>query len=301
MSTRLPPLADRTGRVAFQGALGANSHNACQQTLPQMDLLPCEDFERAFEALAAGDADLAVIPIENSSAGRVADMHRLLPDSAAHIIGEHFMPVHHALAVRPGVAKAQIREVLSHEQALSQCRAYLGSHGLRAVKFSDTAAAAKWLAEAGADHQAVICPALAARIYGLPILDQPINDRPNNTTRFLILSQTPETPPLDGSTLTSLLFRTKSEPASLFKALSSFATLGMNITKLESYMVGDRFDVAQFYIDVVTHGDSAAFQIALRDLRYFCVEDGVRLMGTYPAAAYRRLDARAQPGSNPPA
>ncbi len=301
MPTRLPPLADRMGRVAFQGALGSNSHNACQQTLPRMDPLPCEDFERAFEALTAGNADLAVIPIENSSAGRVADMHRLLPESAAHIVGEHFMPVHHALAVRPGVMKAQIREVLSHEQALSQCRAYLSARGLRAVRFSDTAAAAKWLADAGADHQAVICPALAARIYGLHILDQPINDRPNNTTRFLILSKTSETPPREGATMTSLLFRTKSEPASLFKALSSFATLGINITKLESYLVGERFDVAQFYIDVVTHRDSPAFQIALRDLRYFCVDDGVRLMGTYPAAAYRQLNARAPQGSSSPA
>ena len=161
------------------------------------------------------------------------------------------------------------------------------ARGLAAKRFSDTAAAAKWVAEEGKDHQAAICPALAADIYPLETLDTHINDRAANTTRFLILSNRPETPPLEGATVTSLLFRTRSEPASLYKALTGFATLGINITKLESYHVGDRFDVAQFYIDVLAHRDSADFAIALRDLEYYCVPGGVRVMGTYPAAAYR--------------
>ena len=280
-------LAKRTGTVSFQGALGANSHVACSQRLPGMKLLPCEDFDRAFEALIGGAADLAMIPIENSSAGRVADMHRLLPDSGVHIIGEHFLPIRHTLVGRKGVKLDQIREALSHEQALSQCHSYLKTKGIQAVRFSDTAAAAKWLAQEGADHQAAICPAMAADIYDLDILDEGINDRAANTTRFLILSREEETPSKATPAVTSLLFRTRSEPASLFKALTSFATLGINITKLESYMVGDRFDVAQFYIDVLAHKDSEAFGIALRDLTYFCVESGVRVMGCYPADGYR--------------
>ena len=267
--------------------MGANSHLACIQRLPAMDLLPCEDFDRAFEVLVGGLADLAMIPIENSSAGRVADMHRLLPDSGLHVIGEHFLPIRHTLVGRKGAIIDQIREALSHEQALSQCRGYLKSRGIQAVGFSDTAAAAKWLAQEGADHQAAICPALAADIHDLDILQEGINDRSTNTTRFLILSREEETPEPDAPAVTSLLFRTRSEPASLFKALTSFATLGINLTKLESYMIGDRFDVAQFYIDVLAHKDSDAFAIALRDLTYFCVEGGVRVMGCYPADPYR--------------
>ncbi|MGB0785927.1 MAG: prephenate dehydratase domain-containing protein [Alphaproteobacteria bacterium] len=279
--------SDRTGRVAFQGALGANSHNACQQTVPNMELFPCIDFDRAFEALTTKQVDLAVIPIENSSAGRVADMHRLLPDSGVNIVGEHFLPIHHTLVARPGSIKSKLTEALSHEQALSQCRAYLEHNKLTPVKFSDTAAAARWIAEEGEDHQAAICPALAAEIYNLQVIDSQINDRAANTTRFLILANESETPAQNIPTVTSMLIRTKSEPASLYKALTSFATLGINITKLESYHVGDRFDVAQFYIDVMVHRDSPEFAIAQRDLEYFCVEGGVRVMGTYPAAAYR--------------
>ena len=282
-------LTQRTGRVAFQGALGANSHVACTHIVPKMDLLACEDFDRAFNALIKGEGDLAVIPIENSSAGRVADIHRLLPDSGLYIIGEHFLPIHHALVGQTDTVFEDIREALSHEQALSQCRNYLKSNHIQAVKFSDTAAAAKWLAEKGQPHQAAICPALAAEIYGLKILQANISDQASNTTRFLILSRDEETPPMSGPTLTSLLFRTKSEPASLFKALTSFATLGINMTKLESYMIGDRFDVAQFYIDVLAHKDSQAFAIALRDLQYFCGDENVRVMGTYDAHAFRGL------------
>ena len=282
-------LQNRTGRVAFQGALGANSHQACQQTVPKMELLPCEDFDRAFEAVIGAEADLAVIPIENSSAGRVADMHRLLPDSGLHIIGEHFLPIVHTLVGLPGAELGEITQAFSHEQALSQCRTYLSDKSISPQKFSDTAAAAKWLATQGAPNQAAICPEFAADIYGLKILDRAINDRSQNTTRFLILSREDLTPPSDSPTLTSLLFRTRSEPASLYKALTSFATLNINITKLESYMVGDRFDVAQFYIDVVAHKDSEAFAIALRDLTYFCTDQGVRLMGCYPAHPYRGL------------
>ena len=279
----------RHGIAAFQGALGANSHQACRLTVPQMDVLPCADFERAIEAVVDGAADVAVIPIENSSAGRVADMHRLLPDSGLHIIAEHYQPIAHALVAQPGVDKAAIREVFSHEQALSQCRTYLRSHAMEPHKFSDTAAAAAWIASSGARHQAAICPAFAADIYGLNVLETPINDRAENTTRFFILSREAQAPAPDVPAITSLLFKTRSEPACLYKALTGFATLGINITKLESYLIGDRFDVAQFYIDVMAHSGSSEFEIALRDLRYFCVDDGVRLMGCYPAHAFRSL------------
>ena len=234
---------------------------------------------------------MAVIPIENSSAGRVADMHRLLPESGLHIIAEHYQPIRHALVAQKGVDKASIREVFSHEQALSQCRDYLRDNGMEPHKFSDTAAAAAWVAEHGAAHQAAICPAFAADIYGLDVLETPINDRAQNTTRFVVLSKTAETPAADVPSVTSLLFKTRSEPAALYKALTSFATLGINITKLKSYFIGDRFDVAQFYIDVMAHEGSEAFEIALRDLRYFCVEGGIRLMGTYPAHEFRLTSA----------
>ena len=281
--------SQEVGTVAFQGALGANSHKACKETVPNMDLLPCVDFDRAFESLISGEADLAVIPIENSSAGRVADIHRLLPDSGLHIVGEHFLPIPHCLVAPKGVKIADIRQVYSHEQALSQCRGYLNERGLEATKFGDTAAAAQWVARQGAGDRAAICPALAAEIYDLNILDHNINDRPGNTTRFLILARSPRTPPLGAMTITSLLFRTKSEPASLYKALTGFATLRINITKLESYLVGDRFNTAQFYIDVVAHRQSADFAIALKDLSYFCEPEGVRVMGSYLAHAYRKL------------
>jgi len=227
-----------------------------------------------------------MIPIENSSAGRVADIHHLLPHSGLHIVGEHFQKVEHQLLVVRGAGFEELEEVHSHVQALSQCRDFLREHGLKPVMHADTAGAAREVAERGDARHGAIASALAAEIYGLETLIANVHDQPHNTTRFVIMAREPiEVSPDEGPVITSLVFRVRSVPAALYKAMGGFATNGVNITKLESYMIDDRFTVAQFYADIEGHPEHRLVRLALEELGFFSRE--VRILGVYPAAPFR--------------
>lgn len=281
-------MAEAAGAIAFQGAHGAYSDMACRDLYPDRPTLPCESFEDTFAAVHSGEAELAMIPIENSSAGRVADIHHLLPDSGLHIIGEHFQQVEHQLLAIPGASLEGLTQVHSHVQALSQCRHLLRSRGLTPVVHPDTAGAAKEVAERGDPTQGAIASALAAQIYGLETLLPNVHDQPNNTTRFVIMAREPtDVSPDDGPVITSLIFRVRSVPAALYKAMGGFATNGVNITKLESYMVDDRFTVAQFYADIEGHPEQRLVRLALEELGFFSRE--VKILGVYPAAPFRGM------------
>ncbi|MBX6321703.1 MAG: prephenate dehydratase [Rhodospirillaceae bacterium] len=272
--------------VAFQGVPGAYSDLACRGALPRMTTLPCASFEDAFAAVRDGLAARAMIPIENSLAGRVADIHHLMPDSGLHIVGEHFQRVNHQLLAPRGATLEGLRTVESHIQALSQCRRLIRALGLKPVVRADTAGAAAEVAERGDPTVAAIASSLAAEIYGLDVLKSDIEDADHNTTRFIILSRTPERPAPDGAIITTLVFRVRSVPAALYKALGGFATNGVNITKLESYIVDGAFTVAQFYADIEGHPDQHPVALALEELRFFSTE--VKILGVYPASPFRR-------------
>jgi prephenate dehydratase len=273
--------------IAFQGAPGAYSDLACRTAYPATRSLPCLTFEEAFAAVGDGRADLAMIAIDNSLAGRVADVHHLMPDSGLHIVGEHFQPVvHHLLAVK-GASIAGLKSVHSHIHALPQCRRIIAELGLTPVVHADTAGAAADVAARGDPSEAAIASALAGEIYGLQSLRADVADRPNNTTRFVILSREPIDPdPAQGQVITSFVFRVRSVPAALYKALGGFATNGVNITKLESYIVDGSFTVAQFYADIDGHPDQRPVRLALEELGFFSRE--VRILGVYPASSFRR-------------
>jgi prephenate dehydratase len=279
-----PALPD--GPISFQGAAGANSDLACHAVFPDRPTLPCRAFEDALSVVTTGEAALAMIPIENSLAGRVADVHHLLPLSGLKIVGEHFQPVHHQLLALPGVALSEIRTVRSHVHAIGQCRNIIRRLGLTAEIAVDTAGAAAELAEKRDPSVAVIASNLAAEIYGLSILATDIEDEAHNTTRFVVLSRDALIPPHDGSlAVTTLLFRVRNVPASLYKALGGFATNGINMTKLESYMQGGSFSATEFFADVEAHPDERRLELALEELRFFSEE--VTLLGTYPGHPYR--------------
>jgi len=240
-----------------------------------------------FNAVSSGKADMAMVPVENSSAGRVADIHHMLPESGLPIVGEHFEPVNHCLLARDGVTLGQITEVHSHVQALAQCRNFIKSHQIEPVARADTAGSAAEVAENSAQHVAAIASKLAAEIYGLNVLKNNIEDNHDNTTRFCMVAREPlELSPTDSPLITTLVFRVRSVPASLYKALGGFATNGINITKLESYILDGSFSVAQFYADFEGHPDSASAKLALEELRFF--SDKVEILGTYPACPFRR-------------
>src|SRR5690625_756536 len=280
-------MAEAAEPIAFQGAHGAYSDMACRSLYPERPTLPCESFEDTFAAVHAGEAELAMIPIENSSAGRVADIHHLLPDSGLHIIGEHFQKVEHQLLALPGSSLEELAQVHSHVQALSQCRHFLRSRGLTPVVHADTAGAAREVAEQGDPRRGAIASVLAGEIYGLRTLLPNVHDQAHNTTRFVIMAREPQDiSPEDGPVITSLVFRVRSVPAALYKAMGGFATNGVNITKLESYMIDDRFTVAQFYADVEGHPEQRLVRLALEELGFFSRE--VRILGVYPAAPFRR-------------
>lgn len=272
--------------IAFQGVPGAYSDMACRAARPEMTTLPCASFEDTFAAVTSGQARYAMIPIENSSAGRVADIHHLLPGSGLHIIGEHFQKVEHQLLAPKGATMDSIRTVHSHVQALSQCREYARRHGLKPVVHADTAGAAKEVAELGDPSRAAVASALAGEIYGLQVLDANIQDIPHNTTRFIIMAQEPIDPPHDGTpVITTFVFRVRSVPAALYKALGGFATNGVNITKLESYIIDGSFTVAQFYADIEGHPENRMVRLALEELSFFSRE--VTILGVYPADSFR--------------
>ncbi len=279
-------MADPQNTVAFQGVPGAYSDLACRSALPRMATLPCPSFEDVFAAVREGQAARAMIPIENSLAGRVADIHHLMPESGLHIVGEHFQRVNHQLLAPRGATLEGLRTVESHVQALSQCRRLIRRLGLKPVVRADTAGAAAEVAERGDPSVAAIASALAAEIYGLDVLKADIEDAEHNTTRFVILSRTPERPAPGGAVITTLVFRVRSVPAALYKALGGFATNGINITKLESYIVDGAFTVAQFYADIEGHPDQRPVALALEELCFFSTE--VKVLGVYPASPFRR-------------
>ncbi|MFD2032073.1 prephenate dehydratase [Ancylobacter dichloromethanicus] len=272
--------------IVFQGEPGANSHIACRDVYPDHEAVPCATFEDAFAALQNGEADLGMIPIENSVAGRVADIHHLMPTSGLTIVGEFFLPLSHRLMVTKGASLATVKTVESHVMALGQCRNIIRKLGLKAVVGADTAGSARLVAEARDEARAAIASRLAAEIYGLDIIAENIEDEAHNTTRFVILAKDGEWAPANnGPTVTTFVFRVRNVPAALYKAMGGFATNGVNMTKLESYQLDGEFFATQFYADVDGHPDDPALKLALEELSFFSKE--VRILGVYPAHPYR--------------
>jgi len=280
-------MSDPALTIAFQGAPGAYSDLACRTAQPAMATLPCATFEEAFAAVREGRAALAMIPIDNSVAGRVADIHHLLPESGLHIVGEHFQQVVHHLLAPKGAAIKGLKTVHSHVHALPQCRRLISELGLKAVIHADTAGAAADVAQRNDRTESAIASELAGQIYGLVSLRADVADQKNNTTRFVIMRREPLDPdPAAGPIITSFVFRVRSVPAALYKALGGFATNGVNITKLESYIVDGGFTVAQFYADIDGHPDQRPVRLALEELSFFSRE--VRILGVYFASPFRR-------------
>jgi prephenate dehydratase len=277
-------------RIAFQGEPGANSDTACRNMFPGMEPLPCPTFEDAFNAVESGKAALAMIPIENTIAGRVADIHHLLPESPLHIIGEYFLPIRFQLMALKGVEMSEIKSVLSHIHALGQCRKILRKHRWKPVVAGDTAGAARMVADEGDRTKAALAPRLAAELYGLDILAENVEDQENNVTRFVVLSKKKDWA-AQGSrplVMTTFVFRVRNIPAALYKALGGFATNGVNMTKLESYQLGGNFYATQFYADIEGHPDDAPVKRALEELRFFSKD--MRIVGVYPAHAFREAE-----------
>ncbi|GES47087.1 prephenate dehydratase [Rhizobium sp. ERR 922] len=272
----------KTNKISFQGEYGANSDMASRDMFPTMEPLPCQTFEDALTAIDNGDADLGMIPIENTIAGRVADIHHLLPESRLHIVGEYFMPIRFQLMVLPGVKKEEIRTVHSHIHALGQCRNIVRQNGWKPVIAGDTAGAAKLVKETGDRSMAALAPRLAADLYGLEIIAENVEDTENNMTRFVILSRDEdwaERSAPDEKIVTTFVFNVRNIPAALYKALGGFATNGINMTKLESYQLGGRFVATQFYADIEGHPSDPHVRRALEELRFF--SEKVRILGVY--------------------
>jgi prephenate dehydratase len=271
-----------TMRIAYQGEPGANSHLVINQNYPEAEAIACASFEDVFETVKSGDAELAMIPIDNSLAGRVADIHHFLPTSNLHIVAEHFLRIQFMLMGVPGTTLESIKTVHSHVHALGQCRKIIKDHGWEPVIAGDTAGAAREIAEANDPHQAAIAPELAAEIYGLEILARDVEDEDHNTTRFVLLSPDEvRTDPNEGPIVTSFIFSVRNIPAALYKALGGFATNGINMTKLESYMVGGKFTATQFLAEVDGHPDDPPLARALEELKFYT--DELRIFGVYPA------------------
>jgi len=270
-------------RIAFQGEPGAYSHQACRDARPGLEALPCRTFEDVIEATRTGTADLAMLPVENSTYGRVADIHRLLPASGLHIVDEAFVRVHINLLAVPGTRLDQVRTAMSHTVLLGQCRAFLRQHGIDPVTGADTAGSAQIVAERGKPQDAALASELAGEIYGLDVLARHIEDQSNNTTRFLIMAREPDLRRRgeSGRMMTSFVFRVRNIPAALYKAMGGFATNGVNMTKLESYMVDGSFTATQFFADIEGHPDDRNVQLALEELRYFTTM--LTVLGVYPA------------------
>ncbi|MEZ5777864.1 MAG: prephenate dehydratase [Paracoccaceae bacterium] len=276
-----------TGRIAFQGELGAYSHEACRQAHPGLEALPCPTFEDTIECVRRGDADLAMLPIENSTYGRVADIHHLLPESGLHIVAETFVRVHINLLAVSGTKLEEVERAMSHTVLLGQCRGFLGRNGLKPVTGADTAGSARHVAELGDPKLAALASELAGEIYGLDLLARHIEDRAHNTTRFLVMSREPDLKRRgEAGMMTTFVFRVRNIPAALYKAMGGFATNGVNMTKLESYMVDGSFSATQFYADIEGHPDDANVRRALEELDYFT--SSMTLLGVYPADASRR-------------
>jgi prephenate dehydratase len=280
-----------TQYIAYQGEPGANSDIACRDAYPHLTPLPCASFEDAFAAVTEGRAALGMIPIENSIAGRVADIHHFLPHSGLHIVGEYFLPIHFHLMAPKGATREGLKSVYSHVHALGQCRRVIRELGLVAHTAGDTAGAAREVSEWNDPSKAALAPRLAADIYGLDILAGNVEDAAHNTTRFVVLSKTSQWAPVgEGPTMTTFIFRVRNVPAALYKSLGGFATNGVNMTKLESYMVDGEFAATRFLVDVDGHPEQPGLARALEELTFFSKE--VEILGVYPAAAFRITNIR---------
>jgi prephenate dehydratase len=278
----------RRKTIAFQGELGANSHIACNEAYPGYQPLPCSTFEDAFAAVRGGRADLAMIPIDNSVAGRVADIHHLMPQSKLHIVAEWFLPVQHQLMAPKGATLKTIRTVESHIHALGQCRNIIRALGVRPLVAADTAGAAREVAEAGDVSRAALATKLAAKIYHLRTLKKDVADAKHNTTRFVVLARKPRwASRKDRRVITTFVFQVRNIPAALYKALGGFATNGINMTKLESYMVNGSFAATQFYADVQGHPKDRGLALALEELEFVSQPKTLKILGVYPAHAFR--------------
>ena len=275
-----------TQKIAFQGELGAYSHEACVRARPDMEPLPCTTFEEVIDAVRTGAAALAMLPVENTTYGRVADIHRLLPESGLHIIDEAFVRVRIALMAPKGTALDSIKSVRAHLVLIPQCRAYLEAHGIRGEAAADSAGAAAELAQSGAKDEGVLASELAADIHGLTVLASDIEDHGHNTTRFLIMGREPNLERRgDLGMMTTFVFEVRNIPAALYKAMGGFATNGVNMTKLESYMVDGSFTATRFYSDIDGHPDDANVKLAMEELDYFT--SYIKVLGTYPADRQR--------------
>ena len=283
-------------RIAYQGEAGANSHLAVLEAFPGHEACAYPTFEDALAAVKSGDALYAMIPIENSVAGRVADIHYLLPSAGLYIVAEHFLRVRHQLMALPNATLQTVKRVMSHTQALGQCRNKLRKLGLKPVPEADTAGSARLVSEGNDPTVAAIASRLAAETYGLKILKEDMEDETHNTTRFVILAKEPDdAEPGNGPVITTFLFRVRNVPAALYKALGGFATNGVNMTKLESYQEEGTFNATMFFADIEGHPVDRPVQLALEELSFFSTE--IKLLGTYPASAYRKEAADlARPG-----
>jgi prephenate dehydratase len=278
----------KSRKIAFQGEPGANSHIACNEAYPGYEPLPCPTFEDAFAAVRGGRAALGMIPIDNSVAGRVADIHHLMPRSGLHIVAELFLPVQHQLMAPRGATLKTIKTVESHVHALGQCRNIIRKLGIKAVVAADTAGAAREVAEAGDISRAALATALAAKIYGLRILKSNVADDKRNTTRFVVLSRQPQWAKRGKRpVVTTFLFEVRNIPAALYKALGGFASNSINMTKLESYMVNGSFAATQFYADVEGHPHDRPLALALEELEFFSRPKSLKILGVYPADKFR--------------
>lgn len=274
-------------RIAFQGELGAYSHQACRETRPDHEPVPCRTFEDAIESVRKGESDLAMLPVENTTYGRVADIHILLPASGLHIVDEAFVRVHINLLAVPGARLDQVRTAVSHTVLLGQCRDFLREHGIKPEVGADTAGSAEEVAGQGDPARAALASELAGEIYGLNVLARHIEDHTHNTTRFLLMAREPDYSRRGkAGMITSFVFRVRNIPAALYKGMGGFATNGVNMTKLESYMVDGSFAATQFYADIEGHPDDRNVRLALDELDYFTTN--VSLLGVYPADPRRR-------------
>jgi prephenate dehydratase len=272
-------------KIAYQGEPGANSHIACNDAFPDMEPMPCATFEDCFSAVEEDVAALAMIPLENTIAGRVGDIHYLLPRTSLQIISEYYLPIRFQLMGLPGASLSDIESARSHIMGLGQCRNFLRAHGIAPITAADTAGAAREVAEGGDLTIAAIAPRLAADVYDLDILAEDIEDEAHNTTRFIVMAREPaDLDAEEGPAKTAFLFQVRNIPAALFKVMGGFATNGVNMTKLESYQVGGSFQASQFYAEIEGHPDERNVQLALEELGYF--SHSLKILGVFPAADF---------------
>ena len=275
-----------TNKIAFQGENGANSDTACRKFYPKMKPVPCPTFEDVFDLIKKQKAELAMIPIENTLAGRVADIHQLLPNSGLHIIAEHFVGIHFHLMAPKNTKIQNIETVHSHVHALGQCRKIISKNKWQPIIAADTAGAARIIAQENKQTQAALAPELAAKLYGLKILKRNVEDEGHNTTRFLVLAKKPKMPDVKTKTITTFIFQVRNVPAALYKVLGGFATNGVNMTKLESYQIGGTFTATIFYADVEGHPEQQNVKYALDEMKFFCSTQ--KILGVYPASKLRK-------------